>query len=520
MRFELDSGEGFVPVFPETVSFHAARHDPAEIYLQLADLSSKPQLLSPRANQRDAQTLMSRLVLGIPRYLEGVLTRLETEGRLRERALERIYVDMALLAQIVTRFLGERGGEDGPGLRMASLHLRKLLFHALDALVQRRVEPEYLAGYVAGTVDPVDPLDDLSESGFFHTMESGEPEAVDRSLLRLAERAWYRWLEDVCLDETNRAFEIEGSPFDGREPEVRRAIARDGETRVRTAAQLVPYLRRPHNRDCQRVLGKLEKWFLRQYDIHHAAVMIHHGDHLAQGAADADLVLSRHSTRNYALALGGLVAPFVGAAFGYERAARAFDVICGLELLAGYAVVAWFMLYRFCWQRNLTFFRAAVPRIAAGIIVGYLPIFFLDEMWALAQRSWALLGSVALLMGSATMLYLYIEVQRRLGDTTLAFGRARQIFILGVLQSFAIGLVVTGLVGGFMATRNWGGRGAESVEALRGDLAPFVGELPRILGFEPFYAFPTTIFIMTFLAFFIGVFLQLMWEDIPITEPL
>jgi len=26
--------------------------------------------------------------------------------------------------------------------------------------------------------------------------------------------------------------------------------------------------------------------------------------------------------------------------------------------------------------------------------------------------------------------------------------------------------------------------------------------------------------VMTFLSFFIGTFLQLMWEDIPITEPL
>jgi len=28
------------------------------------------------------------------------------------------------------------------------------------------------------------------------------------------------------------------------------------------------------------------------------------------------------------------------------------------------------------------------------------------------------------------------------------------------------------------------------------------------------------VFLMTFMAFFIGVFLQLLWEDLPITEPL
>jgi hypothetical protein len=33
-------------------------------------------------------------------------------------------------------------------------------------------------------------------------------------------------------------------------------------------------------------------------------------------------------------------------------------------------------------------------------------------------------------------------------------------------------------------------------------------------------AFPSAVLVMTFLSFFIGVFLQLMWEELPITEPL
>jgi hypothetical protein len=36
----------------------------------------------------------------------------------------------------------------------------------------------------------------------------------------------------------------------------------------------------------------------------------------------------------------------------------------------------------------------------------------------------------------------------------------------------------------------------------------------------PFLLFPGAVFFMSFLAFFLGTFLQLMWEDIPITEPL
>jgi hypothetical protein len=91
--------------------------------------------------------------------------------------------------------------------------------------------------------------------------------------------------------------------------------------------------------------------------------------------------------------------------------------------------------------------------------------------------------------------------------------------VLGVLQAFSIGLVITGLLGPFMATRNWG-EGVADVADLRTALPPLVGQLPEVIGIAPFLVFPAAVAFMTFLSFFIGTFLQLMWEDIPITEPL
>jgi hypothetical protein len=513
-------GSGFTRVFPETFSFHVDRHDPAELFLQLDDLSRKPALLSPRANRRDVDVLISRLVIGLPRYLERLLDRLEGEGRLDEAALLRVYEDVALMAQMVSRFVGDRSAEDRPGLQMASFQLRKLVFRSLLALLERRVTPACREAYAAGEFDPVDPGDDLSEAGFFYTLERGDQPAVDRSLLRLSERAFYRWLEDVCLEEDNRAFELEDSPFEDRETEVLRAIAAQGARGVVRSGDLILFLRRPGNRDCLRVVRKLSAWFLRQYDVRHAAAMIHHADDLARGVS-VNRVLSRHRTRNYLLALAVLVAPFVGATFGYRSAPRFFDLLCTAELALAVLAVVWFLVYRFCWRRDLTFFHASVPRITAGIIVGYLPIFFIDEVWGLADRSWAVLASVSFLLGFTTLLYLYIEVQRRLGDSDLAFARARQIFLLGVLEAFCAGLLITGLTGGYMASRNWAeGEGTVSMEALRDALPAFVGELPKIIGVEPLYTFPAAVFMMTFLSFFIGTFLQLLWEDIPITEPL
>ena len=296
---------------------------PAELFLQLADLAEKPQLLSEAARRRDSELLVARLLLGAPRYLERVLHQLEADTRLDPKRLEQIYADLALLSEVMGRFAGGRDTEDHPGLRTALFHLRKLLFCVLDRLVQRRVSPEYLAGYVTGQVELVDPVDDLSEAGFFHALDRGDPETVNRVLLRLAERAFYRWLEDVCLDESNGAFEAENSPFASREAEVRAAISREHGARVSRGRELAPYLRRLGNRDALRLLGKLEAWFLRQYDIHHAAAMIQHADNVAKGRLDADAILSRHNTPNYVAALVAIASPFAAAAFFYDSAPRA-----------------------------------------------------------------------------------------------------------------------------------------------------------------------------------------------------
>jgi hypothetical protein len=510
LRFECNSGAGFGRVFPETFSFHVERHDPAEIFLQLDDLAREPRLLAPNARPRDAQLLVNRMLIALPRYLESVLDRIERESGDARELLARSCGDLAILCQVALRFLATRSLEEAPGLRIAMLHLRKLLARCLRALVVLLVEPAYLADYVAGRADPVNPADDLSEAGFFHILAGSDAAARNRAIRRLAQRAYFRWLEDVCLDEDNSAFEVEDSPFESREIEVRRAVHARGELEIRRASDLAPFLRRS-GRDCQRVLFRLEGWFLRQYDVTHAAAIIHHAARLAHGRTDPERALSLHGSRSYGLALLALAFPFLAAAFGYARAPMLFDVLASLELLAIYGGVLWFLLYRFCVRKDLTFFRAGVPRIGAGIIVGYLPIFFIDEVWDLARQPWLLIGSISLLLAFTTLLYIYIEVQRRLADPRVAFARARQIFLLGHLQSLGFGILLTGLVGGFMVHRNW--------EAQSG-AQTFAGQLPEVIGIAPFELYPSAIFLMSFMAFFIGTFLQLMWEDLPITEPL
>jgi len=463
-----------------------------------------------------------RLCANVPRYLERTLDRLEADPSVDPQLLLRVYEDVALLVRLFGRFLADKQLETAPPLRLASHHLRKLSFRTLLALVKLRVRPASIEAYQQGTLVLIDPTYDASDTAFLAVLSESDAERVDRTLLRLAENAFYRWLEEVCLDEENQSFERADSPFADRETEVLRAVASRDLRKIVRGRDLSLFLERPYNRDCTRVLSKLEAWFLRQYDIHHASVVIHHAALLQRGEPDADRVLSRHSPRNYSLALGLLLLPFVGAAIAYDRAPLLFDLAASLEVLCVVIGAFWYLAYRFAWKRDLTSFHASVPRIGAGIIVGYLPVFLIDEVWDLSLRSELPLAAVSVLIAFATLLYLYLEVLRRLGDPKEAFSRASGIFLLGVLEAAVLGVLISSILGRFMVYRNWATVTGQPLpfEMIR-DLYPrFEGALPRILGIDPVLAFPTAVFLMTFMAFFVGVFLQLLWEDLPITEPL
>ena len=510
----------FERIFPETFSFNAGRNDPTELFLQLEDLVSKPRLLGPRASARDARNLMIRMLSAAPRYLDGLCRHLEETTRLRPEARLRFHQDVAMLSQILLRFVETHVLDDSRPLRMAGWSLRRRIYQSLRVLLEERVDPDYVEAYVEGRANPVDPSDDPTESGFFQTLETGEPAAVDRMIVRMAERAFYLWLEGVCLDEENQAFEKEDSAFADREREVLRAITVDEGGRIDRSRDLVPYLRRP-DRNTARILGKLERWFLRSYDIRHSSAIINHAAALAKGAVSGSRALSWHTPRIHATALAALLAPFLAGTFFYERAPELIDLLCSAEVVLVNAAVVWFLLYRFCWRKDLSFFHASVPRIGAGIIVGYLPVFLIDEVWDLASRPTLALNAVTLLLGLVTLLYIYVEVARRIRDTGVAFARARSIFLLGVFEAFGAGIVMTSLVGPFMVERNWSPEGVEtSVAVVRDAMPPMVGQLPHVVGVEGFWVFPSALLLMTFLSFFIGIFLQLMWEELPITEPL
>jgi hypothetical protein len=520
VRFERRTADGrTAPLFPETFSFHLDRHDPFELHLQLEDLWSDPRRVGEGVTRRESQEVVRRLLAGAPGTIQRILDELAGAGRLDGTAGARVYGDVVVLARILAGFAAEKGLEDAE-VRLALLHLRKLTWRAARALVDALVPPAAVEAWVGGDSAGVPPAPEPSPRQLLAALAKPAEQRSRTRILEFAARAFQDWLEDVCLDEGNGAFEGEDSPFASREQEVLDAASVDAARRIRRTAHLSQFLRRVGSRDCMRLLNKLEVWFLRQYDVPRAAAVIRHAENLTRGRSRFAGVLSWHSSRAYLVAIAVLTWPFLGAAFAYPRAPLVFDLAASLQTVAVVVAVLWYLLWRFVVQQDLAFFRGGVPRIGAGIIVGYLPVFLIDEVWDLARRPWFPLGVTVTLLGFTTLLYIYIEVRRRISDGREAFARARRLFLLGVLQALGLGLTVTTLLGGFMVARAWGGEAGLGVAELRAASSPFVGELPRIMGIEPIYSFPTAILLMTFLSFFIGTFLQLLWEDLPITEPL
>jgi hypothetical protein len=214
VRFERDSGAGFEAIFPETYSFHAERHDPAELMLQLEDLWSNPRMLSPQATRRDAQEVLGRLLLALPRYLEDMLDRFEADPEFDSALFGRVCEDVSVLLEVVRRFLRDKGLEEQTRLRLASFHLSKILARTLLEVMRRRVRPEFLQAYVEGRAQAAPPGREGGSFGAFYAVAQEDAEAIDQRVTVAAERAFHRWVEGVCLDESHQAFEGEGSPFD------------------------------------------------------------------------------------------------------------------------------------------------------------------------------------------------------------------------------------------------------------------------------------------------------------------
>lgn len=147
-------------------------------------------------------------------------------------------------------------------------------------------------------------------------------------------------------------------------------------------------------------------------------------------------------------------------------------------------------------------FRLLLPRLIGGIVVGYMVLIFSNDVWNMVDR----LGTAAIYPANGLVIillaiglaffFLLNEVRQTIRQTGVALTRSALILLMGILEALLIGVVLADLFGLGMAPASDPG-------------------IPGLFG----KLYPSFIAISAPLALLIGIFVQIIWEDKPITEP-
>jgi hypothetical protein len=173
-------------------------------------------------------------------------------------------------------------------------------------------------------------------------------------------------------------------------------------------------------------------------------------------------------------------------------------VSVGLALLASAQIV-------FQGTRPL---RYTLPRITLAIFVGYLALASSSEIMTFAIVAYEqyppLAWAVALGSTIIALLAMYIEARRRLETRSQALSRAGQVLATAAARSLTLGWLILAPAGSLLLA------GTGVVEQAR-CCDGWIGGL-RI--------YPQLIFVLAPLALFVGIFVQTIWEEYPLTHPI
>lgn len=149
------------------------------------------------------------------------------------------------------------------------------------------------------------------------------------------------------------------------------------------------------------------------------------------------------------------------------------------------------------------FYRLLLPRLIGGIIVGYVVVTAGAETWKSAVKytttqHWSLplnwvIYSIALI---ATISYIYMEILTRIKHPARAFKRAVVLLTMGLFESFIIGIIYCDLFGN-----------------------GYIGNIEGLIKTKGLFGhiYPQALIVFVPMALFVGVFVQLIWEEKPLT---
>lgn len=352
--------------------------------------------------------------------------------------------------------------------------------------------------------------------------------------------AIYNWLIECTSNSPTNRYYFDTIVLTDPDPDVAEGEkSLDQETQIdfliRNGDELDPFFFDPNKMDHPAVdkMGELHlrfltTWFIRRYNLRRAwwltkkmlehqrpklalwltpMVLLSTGLFLTWMLIFAILIFGA----DYFCAQSLLTSPGMGAAARELLPGTSICVLFSTSFkVALIAIYAFLMVAFLLFCLHAQLLQLLIPRLAACIMVGYFPLIVTDEIWLAVPQlvlytSWwpppfsFVIGTLALFV---SWVYLLIEVSNKVSNRALAWRRTSVVFLIGLGWSLIIGLLVLDLVG--LAFKNR----LESLHSLLWVPGLF-GQIPVqvLLLYMP-------------LALLLGIFLQIIWEEKPITEPL
>lgn len=257
----------------------------------------------------------------------------------------------------------------------------------------------------------------------------------------------------------------------------------------------------------------LTGWFLPRYDVAHVNAVL--GQLRAGTAGPGRLAriraaLAAHLYRaanrwrlpGLALLIAVLLVPLLAPGVAAQRPAWVnLTWLAAAGLSAGAAGV-----YAVFW--GVPALRYSLPRITLAIVVGFVALVSSTELMTFALRAYDSYPPLAYVTACGSVLLaftvIYLGARRRLDEEKLALRRAGLVLLVAAERSLLLGWLILAPAGSLL---------------LHGSLDPasVQHQWPGPLGLP---VYPQLIFVLSPLALFIGIFVQTIWEEYPLTHPI
>lgn len=368
-------------------------------------------------------------------------------------------------------------------------------------------------------------LDKLKRLEFYSWKKLYSQSEGDKYVVQFNEKL-FEWMSFTIKPENK--FFFTGSEID-REEEIKRIISEPDDTNTKTLKIFSKFFLKPRGK--QYLLFLIDNWFLPHYDLESVKLLLNDlkSDNKAEKLSFLKTILANWKFLLFAF----FIFPLFLTIFDYDRLwsncpknlfflLEYFKSLLPLDykslierqyglkdiITSIWTFVSYFLITMVFWhiRKSDLKIRLYTPRLFAAIIIGYLPLLLGEEVWKFGMHAEIL--TVIILVTSClfvSFLYLWYEVNKNVENRENAIERIWKIYTRGIMYSIISGIIVLDLICGTF----YHNMKKSDIENYNNIFVGFFGVIdPKVL----LVFFP--------LALLIGIFVQIIWEEKPITEPL